>query len=433
MLAGEFSQLSLFAFAVLNLSVSEPIQQAIRTFSDLPEPAMRAWNYMMTTFQPQDSTNQILLADKLSRFRQRPNEDLEEYINRGKALQVQLNGVNTPLSEASLCVYLVKGLTNDSGSPPTGLHASAHPNGGSCRHRPSQLHRGTRTLNNRQGETDHVTKPCQCRQDASQDPQGGSPSLTSRLQGQPKKPFSPRKGPPKNGDRSLLICYSCKQSGHPWTMCPTKKSGYQPTDNDKQAASAIRKMKIQQKGDSGTYVTPKERSSTPRALVAQVHQCQLSAVGRRKRGVWLLDSGCSTHMTFDRSAFRNLRALDKEVEILVGNNVFITAEGIGDIPLRTPQGNIVLTDVLLVPELSSNLVSYTRLMRRGCTIVGTPDYVNVYEPAGGHLLTANHKSGMLQVNARAAQVQEQEGRNRREEEAHRVPRMQPKYHWEARL
>ena len=105
-------------------------------------------------------------------------------------------------------------------------------------------------------------------------------------------------------------------------------------------------------------------------------------------------------MTFDRSAYRNLRALDKEVEILVGNNVFITAEGIGNIPLSTPQGNIVLTDVLLVPELSSNLVSFTRLMRRGCTIVGTPDYVNVYEPEGRHLLRANHKGGMLQVNAR---------------------------------
>jgi hypothetical protein len=78
----EFAQLSLMAFAVLNTSVSEHIQQAIRAFRSQPEPAKKAWDYMLTTFQTKDSTSRILLADQLTRFKQRPNEDLEVYINR---------------------------------------------------------------------------------------------------------------------------------------------------------------------------------------------------------------------------------------------------------------------------------------------------------------------------------------------------------------
>ena len=179
------------------------------------------------------------------------------------------------------------------------------------------------------------------------------------------------------------------------------KPGYEPSENDKQAATAIRRLKLLQKGHTGTYITPRERPAmTPKALVARVHQCHVSPIGRREKGIWLLDSGCTIHMTFDRTAFRKLRPLKKPVEILVGNNDFITAEGYGDIQLDTPQGYILLTDVLLVPELSSNLVSYTRLMQRGCTIVSSPCGVSVFEEHGRLLLTAEENRGMLCIHAR---------------------------------
>jgi hypothetical protein len=109
----EFHQLSLMAFAVLNTSVSENIQQAIRAYRDAPEPARKSWDYMLTTFQTKDSTSRILLADQLTRFKQRPNEDLEVYINRLRALRTQLEGVNTPITEDSFCTYLIKGLTTE--------------------------------------------------------------------------------------------------------------------------------------------------------------------------------------------------------------------------------------------------------------------------------------------------------------------------------
>lgn len=47
-------------------------------------------------------------------------------------------------------------------------------------------------------------------------------------------------------------------------------------------ADAIRKLKIQQKGNSGPYVNPEERLAIQKALMAQVHQCHVSPVGRRQ-------------------------------------------------------------------------------------------------------------------------------------------------------
>lgn len=105
-------------------------------------------------------------------------------------------------------------------------------------------------------------------------------------------------------------------------------------------------------------------------------------------------------MTFDGCAFTHLEPLKMQVEILVGNNRFITAEGKREIPLKTPQGNILLTDVLLVPELSSNLISYTRLLQKGCTIISSAEEVRIFEGDGSLFMTAEQKGGKLRVNAK---------------------------------
>ena len=393
----EFRQLSLMAFAVLNVSVTEQIQQAIRNYRDKDEPAEKAWEYMLKTFEAKDSTNRILLADQLTRFRQKPNEDLEVYINRLRALQSQLGGVNTPLTEDSFCIYLVKGLTSDweylkqyfTLQPSLTEESVIHALTTAQRSKNAELARrgGNRNFQALLAQTGPPVKP--------------KPRWPRTGKYPGRKPDQRRRAP-GTSDPSLLVCYNCKQTGHPWSKCPSKKAGYEPTETDKQAASAIRRLKLQQKGHTGSYVTPKERPAITgqKALVAQVHQCHLSPIGRREKGVWLLDSGCSIHMTFDRTAFRKLKPLEREVDILVGNNVFITAEGQGDIPLDTPQGPILLKDVLLVPELSSNLVSYTRLMQRGCTIISTPTGVMVLEESGKLLLTDDEKGGMLYIRAK---------------------------------
>jgi len=237
-LAGEFSQLSLFAFAVLNLSVSEPIQQAIRTFSDLPEPAMRAWNYMMTTFQAPRRTNQILLADKLSRFGQRPNEDLEEYINRGKALQGPAEwGRHTALRSIPVRIPSEGTHQRTRDHLRQDLHASAHPNG-----RAALVQTLTTAREEQERSTTGKGKPTtspsppRCRRDASQDPQGGSPESNHRLKDGQRSPFHLGRGHPRTGTVPCSICYQLQAIGAPLDNVPHQEV-WLPADRQRQASS----------------------------------------------------------------------------------------------------------------------------------------------------------------------------------------------------
>jgi transposase InsO family protein len=383
----EFQQLSLMAFAVLNLSISKPIQQAIRAFREAPEAAKKAWDYMLSTYQSQDNTNRILLADQLARFKMKNNEDLEEYVNRLKAVQFQLAGVNTPMDETSFYVYLIKGLTSEWEYLRQYFDMQPAVTEDFVVHALVTAQRRKNADNARNYRSHQSLQLDQKKRQAG----------PKRFGGRGGKGANPGRGPPR--DKSYLICYGCKQPGHPWTKCPSKKDGYKPTPADIQAAEAIRKMKLQQKGQSGSYVSPKG-SHVPRALIASVEQCLMAPVGRREKGTWLIDSGCSIHMTYDRTAFSTLKPLMDPVDILVGNNGFIEATALGEVPLNTPHGPIILEEVLYVPELSSNLISYTKLMKRGFTLVTTPEGLTAYDPSGTTVLTAEEKGGMLRVHAR---------------------------------
>jgi hypothetical protein len=82
-------------------------------------------------------------------------------------------------------------------------------------------------------------------------------------------------------------------------------------------------------------------------------------------------------MSYDESAFQETRALKEPVDVVVGNNAVIPAEVEGDVPLKTMGGTVVLVNVLYVPQLAANLVSCTRLMKKGCLISNTTTGVKV--------------------------------------------------------
>lgn len=64
-------------------------------------------------------------------------------------------------------------------------------------------------------------------------------------------------------------------------------------------------------------------------------------------------------MSFDEKAFSYLELLTRRVEVVVGNNATIRAIGVGTVPLDTPGGLVYLHNMLLVPDLAANLISYT--------------------------------------------------------------------------
>ncbi|GFZ19218.1 hypothetical protein Acr_27g0009570 [Actinidia rufa] len=80
---------------------------------------------------------------------------------------------------------------------------------------------------------------------------------------------------------------------------------------------------------------------------------------------WILDSGCSYHMSPYRDLFSSLEEFDGGI-VLMGNDNACKTRGIGTIRLKMFDGTIrVLTDVRYVPDLKKNLLSLGTLDSKG--------------------------------------------------------------------
>jgi len=88
------------------------------------------------------------------------------------------------------------------------------------------------------------------------------------------------------------------------------------------------------------------------------------------KGVWVLDTGTSNHMTENRSL---LSQLDEGVRgsVKFGDGSSVSIQGIGSVVFQDRQkGHKVLTNVYFIPELKSNIVSLGQLEEKGFTYVG---------------------------------------------------------------
>ncbi|KAK9080130.1 hypothetical protein SSX86_001805 [Deinandra increscens subsp. villosa] len=83
---------------------------------------------------------------------------------------------------------------------------------------------------------------------------------------------------------------------------------------------------------------------------------------------WILDSGCSFHMTPNRSYFDNLKLVDMGT-VKLGDDRECKIRGIGQVHLDLANGsNITLQDVRYVPNLTRNLISLGTFEDNGCCV-----------------------------------------------------------------
>ncbi len=87
-----------------------------------------------------------------------------------------------------------------------------------------------------------------------------------------------------------------------------------------------------------------------------------------KSDSWVIDFGCISHMTFDRSAFSNYKdGVGQSVKM--GTGAQATVAGIGDVVI-TPVSTVLnlpsnSNNVLHIPSLGRQLLSVTQMDSRG--------------------------------------------------------------------
>ena len=183
-----------------------------------------------------------------------------------------------------------------------------------------------------------------------------------------------------------IICFNCNEVGHIATRCTQKKKEYKEgskykdyknrrEDDKKDYKDKGKKCYIAEEDsndndDEVFYVAMKDQSDEeePTALVTCMN----------KNYRWIIDSGCSHHMTGDKSKFVNFTQYDGN-SVRFGNDAPCQIKGKGSIKLTE---KISCDNAYYVEGLNYNLLSVSQLGNVGCKVEFGNKTAKIYDSDG---------------------------------------------------
>lgn len=127
--------------------------------------------------------------------------------------------------------------------------------------------------------------------------------------------------------RKMLTCHYCKRKGHVKAKC---------------------------------FKLKKDKKNTSDQVLLTKKCCTFNEED------WIIDSGATAHMCKDIKWFSNLKRCEDSVT--VANNEHLACVGRGDVTILVKNDTITLTDVMLIPGLSTNLISVSKLCEKALSV-----------------------------------------------------------------
>ena len=124
---------------------------------------------------------------------------------------------------------------------------------------------------------------------------------------------------------------------------------------------------------------------------------------------WIVDSGCSNHMTGDKKKLSNLSAFKGDRVVVTANNSKLPITHIGKTVInpRFSPSEVKLQDVYHVPGMKKNLLSVSQLTSSGNYVVFGPKDVKVYQslkPVGTPIMEGRRLESIYVMSAESAYV-----------------------------
>ncbi|WVZ08779.1 hypothetical protein V8G54_022125 [Vigna mungo] len=160
-------------------------------------------------------------------------------------------------------------------------------------------------------------------------------------------------------DKKNIECFVCHKKGHFSYECCFNKEVQNKKGKNREA-----------------HLVEEESYSKPLILMVATNTERTEAA----QNIWYVDSGCSNHMTYNRSWLTNLDE-SKKSKVRVTDNSTLKVEGIGSVKIKRKSGlHATLENVLLVPEMKCNLLSVGQLTKNGYTVImGSNTQMEVYD------------------------------------------------------
>jgi hypothetical protein len=112
-------------------------------------------------------------------------------------------------------------------------------------------------------------------------------------------------------------------------------------------------------------------------------KCGLVLSAQKQKNPWYIDSGCSKHMTGDKSKFLTLSE-NKSRNVTFGNDAPGKIKGKGMVSLSNGKGKS--QDVLFVDGLKHNLLSVSQVCDKGCEVFFTSKDYKIKALSSGQLI-----------------------------------------------
>ncbi|XP_038889190.1 uncharacterized protein LOC120079069 [Benincasa hispida] len=99
---------------------------------------------------------------------------------------------------------------------------------------------------------------------------------------------------------------------------------------------------------------------------------------------WLVDSGCTNHMTNDKELFKDI---DKSFKprVKIGNGEYLEVKGKTTVSIESCAGIKLITKVLFVPEIDQNLLSVGQLVEKGFKVLFEEEKCLISDSNGNEL------------------------------------------------
>ena len=167
-----------------------------------------------------------------------------------------------------------------------------------------------------------------------------------------------------------VVCWYCKKEGHLKKDCFARKRSMGNDDDDGETAVAIEQIEA---GDALTVSMDVSNSD------------------------WLIDSGCTHHMTSQRDWFVEFSKKSAS-KILLGDYHYVETLGTGTIRVNTHGSSVkYLKNVRYVPTLRRNLISTGTLGKLGFTHVGADGKIK-FQKNGKLVLQGTLRNGLYMLD-----------------------------------
>jgi hypothetical protein len=186
------------------------------------------------------------------------------------------------------------------------------------------------------------------------------------------------KGNQKSQKKNYPPCKHCGKKGHAPFKCWRRPDAKCTKCNQVGHEAVICKQNKNLKKDSCQQQQDESVQEDDQLFVASVTPDICST------NDWLVDSGCTNHMSCDRTLFKELKSTPL-IQVRIGNGELLSAQGRGTVAISTSDGIKYLSDVLYVPHIDQNLISVGQLLENDFKIVFEDQHSFIYDQRGRNL------------------------------------------------